>query len=568
MQLLRERRGMPRTVLAGLLGMSPSWVKQVENGRLKTPKLPMILRIAEALRVRSLSELTGEQARGLELFAGPGHRRLPAVAAAVNAFPVGADTDAPPPEHLAARLARAWAARHQAPHHREVIGALLPCLLRDAQLAARQADSAAERRTAQAVLSETYSLTQFFVAYQPDPSLLWRVAERGMVAAQESEDPHALGVAAWLTAQAHRDSGPAHFDAADDITMATLEFLTPLLPDASDDVLAITGALQFEAGYTAARRGDVGCAWSWWDKARDKAARLPAAYYHPVTSFSRAIMGAHAVTVAVELHAGGESVRQAAATDATTIPSRPRRARHRIEEARGHHLDGQARDGAGNTGQGVRGRAGDDPLQRLRPEDRAGGSRGQEPGPAPPRLPTRCEDRRVGRLNSGVRRGTNCDPATLPAPLPSVSTRHRRAEGSHGCRTTGQPGHRTARPWRIPRGRARGAGEPGGAGAGGPGADSARWRPGPAGGAHRLRVGPRSRRPPAGHGRRTGRLRRRPPDLAPYAHSGGAAVTRMTLRISLDSGRTWGRRLLIRAGEDKPPQPLGRPLEYPPCACP
>ncbi|MGY3058701.1 hypothetical protein ACVWZD_002946 [Streptomyces sp. TE3672] len=52
-------------------------------------------------------------------------------------------------------------------------------------------------------------------------------------------------------------------------------------------------------------------------------------------------MGAHAATVAVELHAGGESVRQAARADAFAIPSRPRRARHRIEEARGYQLDGQ-----------------------------------------------------------------------------------------------------------------------------------------------------------------------------------------------------------------------------------
>jgi hypothetical protein len=47
------------------------------------------------------------------------------------------------------------------------------------------------------------------------------------------------------------------------------------------------------------------------------------------------------VTLAVELHAGGESVRQAAVADAAMIPSRPRRARHRIEEARGYQLDGQ-----------------------------------------------------------------------------------------------------------------------------------------------------------------------------------------------------------------------------------
>ncbi|MEW9519425.1 helix-turn-helix domain-containing protein [Streptomyces tubercidicus] len=342
MQILRTRRGMSRTVLAGLLGKSPSWVKQVEGGRLQMPKLPMVLRIAETLRVRDLSELTGDQSRAIALFTGPGHARLPHVRAALNAFPLATRREAPSPEHLRERLVRAWTARHSAPHHRDAIGALLPDLIQDAQLAVLQADSATERRMSQGVLSEVYSLSQFFLAYQPDPSLLWRVVERGLVAAQESEDPHAIGVAAWLATQAHRDSGHAHFDAADAVNLETIRYLEPLLPDAGDDVLAITGALQFEAGYTAARRGDTGTAWRYWEVARAAAERLPADYYHPVTSFSRAVMGAHAVTVAVELHAGPESVRQAAAADTTTIPSRPRRARHRIEEARGYQLDGQA----------------------------------------------------------------------------------------------------------------------------------------------------------------------------------------------------------------------------------
>ncbi|MFC5723818.1 helix-turn-helix domain-containing protein [Streptomyces gamaensis] len=341
MQILRTRRGMSRDVLAGLVGKSSSWVKQVEGGRLHMPKLPVILRIAEALRVRDLSDLTGDQSMAVSLFTGPGHARLPQVRAVINEFPVPAQKEAPTQTHLRQRLARAWTARHSAPNHRDVIGALLPDLIRDAQLAVLRSDSADDRRKAQAVLSEVYSLSQFFLAYQPDASLLWRVVERGMVSAQESEDPHAIGVSAWLAAQAHRDSGPAHFDAADAVNLATLRYLEPLLPDAHDDVLAIAGALQFEAGYTAARRGDTGTAWRYWDTARAMADRLPADYYHPVTSFSRAIMGAHAVTIAVELHAGAESVRQAAAADASTIPSRPRRARHRIEEARGYQLDGQ-----------------------------------------------------------------------------------------------------------------------------------------------------------------------------------------------------------------------------------
>ncbi|MFE6840770.1 helix-turn-helix domain-containing protein, partial [Streptomyces sp. NPDC057705] len=58
MQILRTRRGLSRPTVAGLLGMSPSWVKQVERGEIGMPRLPLILRIAELLRVRDLSDLT------------------------------------------------------------------------------------------------------------------------------------------------------------------------------------------------------------------------------------------------------------------------------------------------------------------------------------------------------------------------------------------------------------------------------------------------------------------------------------------------------------------------------
>lgn len=340
-QVLRERRGMTRAQLADFIDVSPHTLKKIENGQQKTPDLEMVMRIAEALRVRDLADLTGRPDMHVDLFIGPGHPRLAAVKAAIDSFSLGTADEPPRVAHLEARLYSAWKARHQAPDHREVIGKLLPDLIRDSQLLVRHADSAADRQRAQALLAETYSLSQFFIAYQPDSSLLWRVAERGMVAAQDSGDPHAIGVAAWLLAQAHRDSGPRHFDAADAINTEAVRFLDRLLPDASDDVLAIAGALEFELGYTAARRRETGTAWRHWDKANQMAARLPGDYYHPITSFSQAIMGAHAVTVAVELHQGGESVRQAARADELTIPSRPRRARHRIEEARGYQLDGQ-----------------------------------------------------------------------------------------------------------------------------------------------------------------------------------------------------------------------------------
>ncbi|CAM3905925.1 helix-turn-helix transcriptional regulator [Nocardiopsis rhodophaea] len=339
LQLLRQRRGMTRDVLAGLMGKSTSWVKAVEKGRLGTPKLSVLLRLAEVLRVRDLAELTGAETLPIDLFTGPGHTRLSAVRAAINAVPMLSMREAPPVAHLRARLDQAWRARHSAPNHREVLGSLLPSLIADAQLASRQASSGQDRRAAQGILAEVYALSQFFLAYQPAQDLLWRVAERGMVAAQDSGDPHAIGVGSWLMAQAHRDAGD--WDAADLVTTQTVEVLEPLVPDGGPDVLAIWGALRFEAGYTAARRGEIGAAWGHWDAAHEAAQRLPTTYYHPVTSFSRVVMGAHAVTIAVELRAGGESVRQAENANANAIPSRPRRARHEIEQARAYHLDSQ-----------------------------------------------------------------------------------------------------------------------------------------------------------------------------------------------------------------------------------
>ncbi|MFC3997532.1 helix-turn-helix domain-containing protein [Nocardiopsis sediminis] len=337
LKLLRTRRGLTRDSFGGLVGKSASWVKSVESGRLATPKLSILLRIAEILRVRDLAQFTGDQSVAVDLFTGPGHPRLPAVRASINGLPALTARQAPPVAHLRARLDRAWRARHSSPHHREALGRLLPDLITDAQLAARQAEPRAQRRAAQAVLAEVYALSQFFIAYQPAADLLWRVAERGMVAAQDSGDVHAIGVSSWLMAQAHRDAGD--WDAADAVTTQTAAALEPHVADAGTPARAMWGALAFESAYTAARRGETGVAWGYWDTANAVADRLPTAYYHPVTSFSQAIMGAHAVTVAVELRAGGESVRQSERAPAGAIPSRPRRARHEIEQARAYHLD-------------------------------------------------------------------------------------------------------------------------------------------------------------------------------------------------------------------------------------
>lgn len=335
-EYLRKRAGMTREVLAGLVGKSPSWLKQVERGQLQaSPRLPILLQLAEALRVRDLSELTGGQSMPVRMFTGPGHPALAAVRQAVNAMPLRPSGTVQPLSTLRARLDSAWRVRHASPDHRTALGQILPDLICDAQLAATMYQGA-DRRRAQALLAETYGLVQMFVAYQPAQDLLWRVADRALMAAQESEDPLALSCATWFLGQAHRDAGD--FDAAHAINREGMEAIQPHLDDGGVDLLAMWGALAFELAYTAARLGKSGEAWARWEEAARVADRLPADYYQPWTSFSQVIMRAHAVTVAVELHQRGEAARQAAGAESVPIPSRPRRSRHLIEVARAHYL--------------------------------------------------------------------------------------------------------------------------------------------------------------------------------------------------------------------------------------
>ncbi|MBX7268209.1 helix-turn-helix domain-containing protein [Micromonospora sp. Llam7] len=333
LKIYRERSGKTRAVLGGLVGRSAEWVKAVETDRILPPRIHMLDRIARALKV-DVSALAVELGDRSAVVNGPEHPALASVRDAVNRVVFADDAKPESLSRLRERLAVAWRARHQASDHRTVLGGLLPGLLRDTQRAALVYEGD-ERRQAQALVAETLGLAQMFIAYQPAAELLWRVADRAMVAAQESGVPEAVACAGWFLCQVHRDAGD--WDTAMAVTLDVLSALEPQAADGSVNLLALWGALNFEAAYTAARAGEEGRAWRYWDRADRVAQRLPEGFYQPQTSFSRVVMGAHAVTVAVELQKSGEAVRQARRHDAAAIPSRPRRARHLIEVARAHY---------------------------------------------------------------------------------------------------------------------------------------------------------------------------------------------------------------------------------------
>jgi transcriptional regulator with XRE-family HTH domain len=330
----RLRAGKTRPVLGGLIGRSADWVKQIENGQLLPPRMPMLSRIAQALKV-TVPDLLGDDTEQLAKLTGPTHAAMPAVRDALNRWPLVIDTQAQPLGHIEARQAMAWRARHAASDHRTVLGSLLPGLIRDAQLAAR-AYEGRQRRRANAILADVLGLTQMFVAYQSGAAdLLWRIVDRALMAAHESGDIHSVAAATWFAMEAHRDTGD--WDTAMAINLDVLRLVEPNIDD-SDDMLGMYGALQTGAAFTSARAGEAGRAWKYLDEADRVAARLPKGYAHPWTWFSRPVVGFYAVSLGVELQRAGEAIRSARAVPPAAITSRPRRARHLIEVARGHHL--------------------------------------------------------------------------------------------------------------------------------------------------------------------------------------------------------------------------------------
>src|SRR5712675_167473 len=114
-QILRERRGLSRPVLAGLVGMSASWLKGIERGTRLPPRLPLLVKLAEALAVGDVAVLAGTDmdlggAASLQVssFARIPHDAVPAIREAVRDPMLSVPGTPVDVEDLAARTADEW----------------------------------------------------------------------------------------------------------------------------------------------------------------------------------------------------------------------------------------------------------------------------------------------------------------------------------------------------------------------------------------------------------------------------------------------------------------------------
>ncbi len=341
-QILRERRGLTRPVLAGLVGMSASWLKGIEQGRRLPPRLPVLVKLAEALAVGDVAVLAGTDmdlggavSVPVASFARIPHEAVPAIREAVRdpmltVEPGGAVDVAA----LAGRAAEAWVLWHASREHRTDVGRVLPRLVTDARTAARTAEGPG-RRVACAVLADVYALVQHEVVWASESELNWTAADRAMSAAQDADTPAALAGAAWTLGMVQRSAGDT--EAALALAAEAAGLLEPRLEDGADDRAGLAGALELHAAATCARAGREGDAWRHWDQAAAIAGRLPTGYYHPWTMFGAANVKLHAVSISADLSRSAEARNRAEDIDPEEIPSRERRGRLGVEIARAYY---------------------------------------------------------------------------------------------------------------------------------------------------------------------------------------------------------------------------------------
>lgn len=330
----REHAGMTRPVLGGLVGRSDEWVKAVENDRLLTPRIPLLLRLAEVLKVDDLGRLTGEQKLSTAAFTKPAHEALPIIAEALETYPVLTSEMIPvAANELATRVAQLWKVWHGTKRQRTAIAGFLPNLLHDAQVATRMLDGE-DRRSAQRSLAQICHLTHLFLSYQSVPDLTHLVADRAFTAAQQADDPLAMAGAAWYLNHWFRADGE-RYEARVKLVTDTAQLLRP---DDSTEDRALWGLLQLAAATGYAKIGQEGKAWHYWDAANRVARSLPDGYVHPYLIFGTGMVDAYAITLHTDLMHGGEAIRAADRSDPATMPSVTRRSFHSIETARAYHL--------------------------------------------------------------------------------------------------------------------------------------------------------------------------------------------------------------------------------------
>ncbi|MGH3931389.1 MAG: helix-turn-helix domain-containing protein [Pseudonocardiaceae bacterium] len=319
-----------RTVTAGLTGVTPDYLYQIERGQ-KLPTITVLAKLAEVLRVPLA-----------ELFPPHPTPRPPRQACAAGDAIYHALTNprteikvATSPADLRRDVVSAWEIWQTSPYRYSLLTNRLPLLVERAEAALRASATHDEkgRRALYGSAADLYCLLRTVTKRtgRNDVSLL--VADRAVRAAEAADQPLRIAVARWNLTQVLLADGQA--EGAESVAMHAADDLLPLLAADNLDAVALRGSLLLIATIAAARQGQ---GWIARDRLKDVVplAALTGERNTGWTAFGPTNVAMYAVSIEMETGEAVEGLRLAPHVDHLTSPSIERRVAFLLDQARGY----------------------------------------------------------------------------------------------------------------------------------------------------------------------------------------------------------------------------------------
>ncbi|MBF6342866.1 helix-turn-helix domain-containing protein [Nocardia cyriacigeorgica] len=336
----RRRRGMSQGVLAGLIGRTEDWMGKVENNRIPLDRLSVIRLLADALDV-SLGDVIGEPTL-LDWTSDSGTSTVPALRAAlmdygnlVHVLRRSDNEGAPHDVAAVQRELRTVFEAYQASRFGLAAGRL-PGLLTAAMAIARTHAENGNR-----LLALTYQAAASVASKLGETDLAWNAAERGLAAAQRTEDPVIVG--SLLRSVAFAVMATGRVRPAVDLVEAGASYLDQHLQAPSEDLLSVYGTLLLVGSMAAARDERRDIVQAFLSEADRAAARLGGDRNRVWTAFGPTNVAIHRVGTAMELGDVQIALRLGPAIDTSALPLE-RQIRHKLELARALNLAGRQED--------------------------------------------------------------------------------------------------------------------------------------------------------------------------------------------------------------------------------
>ncbi|WP_414943823.1 helix-turn-helix domain-containing protein [Amycolatopsis sp. cmx-11-32] len=316
-----------RPVIAGLAGISISYLDYIEHGR-KLPALPDLLAIAEALEVEPGELLQARPAKPLQraavLETGDLHRA------------VTMPTMSEPMEvaELSRHVRTLWKTWQTSPNRYTELTAALPGII-EATTATVRGDASGRQRQANAVAADLYGLLRTVAKRVGLPDLSLLAVDRAITAAEQADDPVRLAGAHWNLAQVHlADRRPAE---AEDAAMTALDALRAAVGPERDDVTAMSGALLLIAAIAAIAAVRKRKPWVGREQLRQAAPLADRVGDSNIcwTAFGPANLAMYSVAIEVETGEAAEGLRLASKVDSGRVPSIERRVAFLLDSAKG-----------------------------------------------------------------------------------------------------------------------------------------------------------------------------------------------------------------------------------------